>query len=570
MDHIKPIVLIDSCSYVFYRVTASSSWYSRAHPDKLANTDNSEFLTHLERQCFSCLNKLCTVAGIRVPLSEMYLIRDCPRDEIWRLKLLPTYKAHRSSSTSTVGPLIKHLNTVLAPKFLKVLRIAEAEADDVIAVLVDLFSAMFPSRKILIIANDSDYDQLLTRDNIEIWNPVGGWSKRSIDPLASLNAKVEFGDRTDGIPPAGSSIAKMIRNRELIDFSYIPRKIQDRIISGIGLGQRIPTYYTPTTIQLGLCCINTVLRERNVFCSRTMTLATISSKGLPELQRRALANCRDLITMIQWNADNGIRFLRISSDLFPHKSNARAPSYDLDFAQPLLAEAGALARKYKQRLTFHPGQYNVVGTPNEDAFAQTIADLDWHAEVLDRMLCDRNSVMVVHGGGIYRDKEATIRRWIANFSRLPERVQRRLVLENCEKAFSIVDCLRVSKETNVPVVFDTHHFECYKLLHPTESFSPARDYLPDILDTWTNRGMRPKFHVSEQAPDGPIGKHSDYISRIPDYLLELTDIDIAIEAKMKEQAIFQLYRECPSLDPRPKIPKIMIKIGRPAVPRDPP
>lgn len=58
--------------------------------------------------------------------------------------------------------------------------------------------------------------------------------------------------------------------------------------------------------------------------------------------------------------------------------------------------------------------------------------------------------------------------------------------------------------------------------------------------------------MSEQG-SGRCGHHSDYIETIPDYLLEIpqkynTDIDIMIEAKMKEQAIFKLYRKYPQLN----------------------
>ena len=56
-----------------------------------------------------------------------------------------------------------------------------------------------------------------------------------------------------------------------------------------------------------------------------------------------------------------------------------------------------------QRLTFHPGQYNVVGTPCKN-FEQTINDLKCHADILDLMGCNEHSVMVVHGGGVYGDK----------------------------------------------------------------------------------------------------------------------------------------------------------------------
>lgn len=65
------------------------------------------------------------------------------------------------------------------------------------------------------------------------------------------------------------------------------------------------------------------------------------------------------------------------------------------------------------------------------------------------------------------------------------------------------------------------------------------------------RNIKPKFHVSEQG-QGKCGHHSDYIENIPEYLLEIpqkynTNIDIMIEAKMKEMAIFKLYEKYPFL-----------------------
>ena len=59
------------------------------------------------------------------------------------------------------------------------------------------------------------------------------------------------------------------------------------------------------------------------------------------------------------------------------------------------------------RLTFHPGQYDVLGTPDERVLSNTIFDLECHANILDRMECDQNSVMVIGGGGLYNDKKAT-------------------------------------------------------------------------------------------------------------------------------------------------------------------
>ena len=65
---------------------------------------------------------------------------------------------------------------------------------------------------------------------------------------------------------------------------------------------------------------------------------------------------------------------KISSEMFPHKSNPKVEDYNYDFALELLKLIGEKSKKYNQRLTFHPGQYNVVGTPNEKTFNQKTYD----------------------------------------------------------------------------------------------------------------------------------------------------------------------------------------------------
>ena len=275
----------------------------------------------------------------------------------------------------------------------------------------------------------------------------------------------------------------------------------------------------------------------------------IEKLGIEELKRRTLDNLEDLVKMLEWNEQNGIRVFRLSSEMFQHKTNPKVPDYDFDFAIEHLKKVSDIAKKYGHRLTFHPGQFNNLGTPHEKTLKMTIADLDYHASVLDIMELDYNSVMVIHGGGVYGEKNKTIQRWIENYKNLPNKIRNRLVLENCEKCYSIKDCLRISQFCGVPIVFDTHHFECYKKLHPDEEFEDASYYIPDILETWLKKGIKPKFHVSEQG-SGKIGHHSDYIEILPEYLLEIpkkynTHIDIMIEAKMKELSIEKLYDKYP-------------------------
>ena len=304
-------------------------------------------------------------------------------------------------------------------------------------------------------------------------------------------------------------------------------------------------------VQLGLCCMNVSLKKKEVpvYASRRIILRIIDEKGIEELKRRITLNLKDLLKMIDWNEENGIKVFRLSSELFQHKTNPKAPDYDYDFALDLLKEIGKKARSYNQRLTFHPGQFNVLGTPRKKTLEQTIKDLTYHAEVFDLMGMGKDSVMVIHGGGVYGEKEKSILRWCINYFDLSDKIKNRLVLENCEKSYSIEDCLRIHKETGVPVVFDTHHFECYKKLHPDEHFKPPEEYIPLILDTWKKKDIKPKFHVSEQG-SGKIGHHSDYIDILPEYLLEIPEkygvhIDIMIEAKMKELSIQKLYEKYP-------------------------
>ena len=307
-------------------------------------------------------------------------------------------------------------------------------------------------------------------------------------------------------------------------------------------------------IQLGLCCLNICMREQtpSVFSSRKMIIRTVKEKGINVLKEKIIQNLKDTLKLIEWNELNGIKVFRLSSELFPHKTNPKVEDYDYDFALDLLKQIGQLARKYNQRLTFHPGQYNVVGTPDKKAFNHTVEDLKYHADLLDFMGMDESSVMVVHGGGVYGDKEKTKERWCRQYNMLPENVKKRLVLENCERCFSIKDCLEISRKINIPVVFDTHHFECYKKLHPDEKFKSASFYMLFILNSWKRRGIKPKFHISEQG-SGRCGHHSDYIEVIPNYLLKIpekygVDIDIMVEAKMKEKAIFKLYDKYPFLN----------------------
>lgn len=308
---------------------------------------------------------------------------------------------------------------------------------------------------------------------------------------------------------------------------------------------------TTPTIHLGLCCINNSLRKNKIFNSRTCIRKTYTVEKAKEL---ALQNVRDLIPMIEWNHQHGVKCFRLSSNIFPRFTDSEVESYTIDFAKPDLKIAGDLAKKYGIRIVMHPGQFNQVGALSAKVFDKTIEELSHHAEILDAMGMDNNSILIVHGGGVYGDKRKTMTRWVKQFQLLPEKVRARLVLEHCERCYSLRDVLSISftlqkRGHNLPVVFDSHHFDCWTELHPDEKPLKFHRLAPLIIKSWGDR--RVLMHVSNQG-DGRVGHHSDFITDFPSYFFHVRDklgvsFDLEVEAKAKEAAILALRKLHPSL-----------------------
>ena len=316
-------------------------------------------------------------------------------------------------------------------------------------------------------------------------------------------------------------------------------------------------------LRLGLCCINSELQDgQGIFCSRTMAKKNFT---IELAQERALKNIADITPILKWNAEHQIYCFRLSSELFPRYTDPDVTPYTKDFARSQLRTAGDYARSRNIRLLCHPGQYNVVGTPDRDVFANTSRQLQHEAEVLDLMGVDDTGILIVHMGGVYGDKPKTKLRWIQQFRELPANVRSRLAIENCEKNASVLDALELAEACGIPMVFDLFHHACYAHFHPKEARDDVAELFPRILRTWGTR--RAIMHISEQAVDWEkiqssgtwiskeqpkIGAHSAYISEIPLWFLDLlvkheARVDLEIEAKAKEQAILKLYQLYPQI-----------------------
>ncbi|CBQ72184.1 related to UV-endonuclease UVE-1 [Sporisorium reilianum SRZ2] len=294
------------------------------------------------------------------------------------------------------------------------------------------------------------------------------------------------------------------------------------------------------TGELGYACLNTVLRWQDppIFSSRTARIKTMDEQGPDYIKELGRLNARDMIPMILWNEENNIKFMRLSSEVFPFASHEKY-GYSLKYAEKELRAAGDLAKKLGHRLTMHPGQFTQLGSNRPEVIEASIRDLTSHCEMLDLMGMGKDSVMIIHGGGTFGDREATLNRMRETYTtRLSQNVKDRLVLENDEMAWSAEELLPLCKELDIPMVFDFHH----DLLRP--SSRPPSELLPEIQAIWHKKGIRPKYHLSEPRPGASNLRerraHSDRCGFLPPDLP--ADAHLMIEAKDKEQAVLELHR----------------------------
>lgn len=293
---------------------------------------------------------------------------------------------------------------------------------------------------------------------------------------------------------------------------------------------------------LGYACINMTLGKQGITTNRGMIKRTFTTKGISYASELGLQNTRDLIEIIKWNHRNDINFFRMSSNLFPWSSEyALSELPDYKRIANLLSGAGDLASKYNQRITSHPGPFNVLVSPNDSVVQNTITDLSIHGEVFDLMGLSRTpyNKINIHCNGVYGDKIAAMDRFCSNFERLPESVQTRLTIENDDKAtmYSVKDLMYIHERIGIPIVFDYHHHK-FNTGDLTEEQA-----LKLAASTWGD--IKPVVHYSESKSlhenNDTIKPqaHSDYISdTINTYGV---DVDIMIEAKAKELTLLQ-YR----------------------------
>lgn len=295
----------------------------------------------------------------------------------------------------------------------------------------------------------------------------------------------------------------------------------------------------------GYCCINLTLdKQKGIKIGRGMIKRTFLAKGIKYAGELAEDNLRDMLEILKWNHNNGINMYRMSSSMFPWNSEydiEELPNYNV--IKSLLKNAGDYATKTGQRLTFHPGPFNILASPSQRVVNDAIHELTQHGKVMDLMGLPRNqyAAMNIHVGGTYGDKDAAIKRFAENFKLLPECASSRLVLENDDKPsqYGVNDLYEIYKLCGTPITFDFFHHFCY------EDSMSEKDALELCATTWP-KGIRQLCHYSSSKK---LHEDNTVILRAhADYLYEFIetygmDLDIELEAKAKELALLKYHKD---------------------------
>lgn len=195
-------------------------------------------------------------------------------------------------------------------------------------------------------------------------------------------------------------------------------------------------------------------------------------------------------------------------------------------------------------------QFTQLGSPRKDVVTAAIRDLEYHDELLSLLQLpeqqNRDAVMILHMGGVFGDKAATLDRFRANYAGLGASIKARLVLENDDVSWSVHDLLPVCEELNIPLVLDYHHHNIvFDARHVREGTADvaAPALTARIAATWRRKGITQKMHYSEPCAGAVTPrdrrKHSPRVLTLPPCP---PGVDLMIEAKDKEQAVFELMR----------------------------
>ena len=240
----------------------------------------------------------------------------------------------------------------------------------------------------------------------------------------------------------------------------------------------------------------------------------VADQKLWDLMVQNIESTRLLVERVG-ELDENLRMVRLSSDILPVYTEPvwsrfwRLPD-TRDYCERGFKQIGDVARKMGVKLSFHPGQFTVLASVNENIVERSIEEFEYHADMARWMGYGQkfqDLKINVHISG--RKGPQGIR---DVHSRLSPEARNCITIENEENAWGLDDCLSISDL--VPIVLDVHHHWCRE----GEYISPMDPRVDRVVTSW--RGVRPTLHYSISREDVLVD-HDDQI--LLDYRKLLTE-----------------------------------------------
>jgi UV DNA damage endonuclease len=272
--------------------------------------------------------------------------------------------------------------------------------------------------------------------------------------------------------------------------------------------------------------------------------------------RHSLPMLGEIVTYLD---RHDLRMYRMATALAPYASHPDLPQFHDQIRECAeeLAELGELVRAAGIRLSTHPGQYTVLNSEDPAVQAAAVAELEVQASLLDAMHLGEEAVVVLHVGGAAGGRKAAFDRFWHGLERLSDRARARLVIENDDRSFALVDVLALAQPTGLRVVWDVLHHRC---LDP--AVIPDAEAMAAAFATWP-AGTTPKVHFSSPRLDveervtregrrvtrrsvlPQLRSHADLIDPIAfEYFIRSAPcgrpFDVMLEAKAKDLALLRL------------------------------
>lgn len=290
-------------------------------------------------------------------------------------------------------------------------------------------------------------------------------------------------------------------------------------------------------IRLGYVALPKTL---NITSSHTITYTSYEKEINKEKKLYEIIdkNLKNLEQILIYNIKNNIHFYRMSSAVIPLATHPKVEYNALEIFKEKLEHIGNIIKESNMRVDIHLDQFCVLNSTNKDVVNSTINIIKFYKNMLDTMRL--KTYMILHVGSNVFGKQNSIKRFINNFNKLDNEIKNMIILENDDKIFNIKDVLYICKTINIPMVLDYHHHKC------NNDNIKLEELIEDIFNTWKTI---PKIHLSSPKSKKEYRTHNDYIN-VDDFIeLETIlnkinrDVDIMIEAKEKDNALFKLVRE---------------------------